>query len=179
VNVYGMVAIGAALVLLYNNGGSLMNAAVSNTDSFYQYDAAFKRESARTGVPWRWLKAIAMNESSLGANPLVAAGLVSTDGLSYGLMQVTVKTASWLKGSAVTSDDLNDPDFSIAVAADYLAYLSRRFPGNREYIVRGYNGGPGFLGTKRGISETPIYYDRFQRNLATVLEKQPGNELET
>jgi len=64
------------------------------SDPFTKYDNLFHTYSSMYSVPWRWLKAIAMNESNLGRAPSVAAGIlnpsdvtqsVSSDGKSYGL----------------------------------------------------------------------------------------------
>lgn len=176
----GYYLVGAALgFLLYAKGDELMTEAVSHTDAFFQYDALFQKHGRIFRVPWRWLKALAMNESSLGQNPLVKVGLVSTDGLSYGLMQVTVKTASSLLRRPATPDDLNDPETSIMLAAMLLRELVRdpRLP-TREYQIKGYNGGPTWATKDDKVkARVALYYERFERNLAKVMEKNPGDEL--
>jgi soluble lytic murein transglycosylase-like protein len=167
---------GAALYA-YSKRDAIASEGLAILPAFEKYDALFKRNGKIHGVPWRWLKAIAMNESSLGLNPRVLAGLVSSDGLSYGLMQVTLTTARELR-PGTTADDLNDPEISIGLSAKYVRRMMDRFGGDREKTIRAYNGGPGFQTTLKGQTDTPIYYARFVRNLTTVLEKQPGNERE-
>lgn len=153
----------------------LLGGSAVALDAFYQYDEMFKRAGLKYAIPWRWLKAIAMNESSLGKDWRVRLGQVSSDGKSYGLMQVTLATGEDLDPD-VTAEKLNDPEYSVNLAAKYLKQLALMFNGDRESIVMSYNQGPG--NTRNGKTYAAEYYARFQRNLAQVLEKQPGNEME-
>lgn len=155
--------------------------AVSGSDSFTQWDTLFKKYADQFGVPWRWLKAICMNESSLGQDESVQAGMRqpgsedgwSFDGLSRGLMQVTLKTGKALQ-PGVTAADLDNPDTSVRLAAMLLKQLIDRFGiDDRESVIRAYNGGPKF-----GAATLP-YYAKFVAHIAIVNSKQPGDELET
>lgn len=147
-----------------------------------RFDATFKKWGEVYQIPWTWLKAIAINESSLGSYPSVARGLASPkdiegsksqDGLSWGLMQVTIKTAKGLDPSA-TEEKLNNADYSIQLAAKYLKQLSTQFPKPDyryvEWIIKSYNQGPG--NTRKEIASgkgyANEYWERFQRNLKKV-----------
>lgn len=154
---------------------------------FEKYDYLFKKYGQSYQVPWRWLKAIAMNESSLGKaasvvrglnNPNDIEGSKSSDGKSWGLMQVTLTTANELrKGTTVA--DLNNPEISIELAAKYINKMIGKFGlSDRESVIRAYNGGPGFRNTLQGQRDTPKYYNKFVVNLNAIMEKQPGKELE-
>ena len=154
---------------------------------FYQFDNLFINAAKKYGVNWRWLKAIAMNESSLGQAPSVKKGLLnpsdvqsskSSDGLSWGIMQVTLKTAKSMDPKA-TEVKLNDPIYSVDLAAKYIsqlkAYYSQTDPRFIEWIVKSYNQGPG--NTRKEIQGNKGYADeywaRFQRNLTKINEVQP------
>lgn len=147
-----------------------------------KYDATFKKWATVYDVPWTWLKAIALNESSLGeaasvkrglANPNDIQGSKSTDGKSWGLMQVTLTTGKWLD-PACTEAKLNNPDYSIMLAAKYLNHLSTQFSKLDlryvEWTIKSYNQGPG--NTRKEISTgkgyAGEYWERFQRNLKKV-----------
>lgn len=154
-----------------------VGSVVSNDDRF---DSLFKKYGAKYSVPWTWLKAIAMNESSLGRHPSVARGLMnpndieaskSEDGKSWGLMQVTIKTARGLDPTA-TEAKLNNAEYSIGLAAQYLAQLSKQFSMVEsryvEWVIKSYNQGPGNsmkekTGQISGYAQE--YWERFQRNL--------------
>lgn len=150
-----------------------------------KFDALFKKYGTKYGVDWQFLKAIALNESSLGTaksvargfeNPYDIEGSKSYDGLSWGLMQVTVKTARDLDPFA-TEIKLNNADYSIDLAAKYLARLQAMFlrddPRWLEWTIKSYNQGPGNSKKERdgkiqGYAEE--YWQRFQRNLNRVKE---------
>lgn len=177
---FGVVAL--VLLVLFGDTLALGADAVSGSDAFTKWDALFKKYGAQYGVPWRWLKAIAMQESQLGADPSVQEGLLnpddiegskSQDGLSWGLMQVTLKTGQALM-PGVTVRDLNNPDTSVKLAAMLLAQLIGTFGiDDRESVVRAYNGGPHF-----GTATLP-YYGYFVTHMAIILQTQPGDEMET
>ncbi len=148
-----------------------------------KYDKLFKKYGMESGVSWMWLKAIAINESSLGthasvrngiANPLNAAGSASHDGKSWGLMQVTLSTAKMLDMLA-TPEKLNNPEYSIELAAEYLSQLGKFFDPKDmrfvQYVVKSYNQGPGntkkeIAGKIMGYAED--YWKKFQHNLFLV-----------
>lgn len=155
--------------------------AVTSDDSFTQWDALFQKYGSQYNVPWRWMKAICMNESSLGQDSSVQAGMRnpgsddgwSSDGLSRGLMQMTLKTAQALM-PGVSVAQLDDPDTNVRLSGMLLAQLIGQFGmDDRESVIRAYNGGPKF-----GAATLP-YYTKFVAHLAIVMAHQPGDELET
>lgn len=171
---------------------SVKGMALTMTENWTRWDADFKREAGKySGMDWRWLKAIALNESSLGMAKSVELGLrepsnvdgsKSYDGLSWGLMQVTLKTAQELDPSA-TPAKLNNPQYSIAIAAKYLSRVEktlapkipRSHPRWLEFFIKSYNQGPGnSLKELEGIrnekwkAHVDEYWARFQRNLERV-----------
>lgn len=164
-------------------------SAVTGDDSFTHFDGLFKRYGKESGVPWTWLKAICMNESSLGQAASVSIGLadpsdiedsVSTDGKSWGLMQLTLATARSLSGNpSLQAVSLNDPNTSVRLAAKLLVELIGTFGiDDRESVIRAYNGGPGFAHTTSGKLYTPVYYARFVTHLATVTSTQGVDEFD-
>lgn len=151
----------------------------ASSDSFLKYDSLFKLYGADD---WKVLKAIAMNESSLGEYPSVKKGLLnpsdvegskSHDGLSWGLMQMTIPTARDFDSDA-TPMMLNNPEYSVRLAARFLRSLKRQFS-ELEYVVKAYNQGAG--NTKKELEGkhggyANEYWERFQRNLRIINEKQ-------
>ncbi len=123
------------------------------------YDYLYKKYASINGLDWKMLKAIASVESNEGKHPSVAYGIFnpsdvenskSSDGLSWGLMQVTVTTARDYDSRA-SAEKLNDPEYSVKIASQHLAYLNKLFPNQPEWIVKSYNQGQGnSLKEKRG-----------------------------
>lgn len=182
--------VGGALLLSQSSMGSELVQSVEDTVETYlpkwnKFDSLFQSAGLLYGVEWEWLKAFALNESSLGDAPSVKRGLEnpndvegskSSDGLSWGLMQVTLKTARTMDPSA-TSQKLNDPAYSVDLSARYIAQLMRMFStlDDRyvEWVVKSYNQGPGntkkeMVGTIEGYANE--YWARWQRNLNRVEE---------
>lgn len=126
---------------------------VKNLDELFQ--SAANRYSL---ADWKILKAIAIIESSLGQNKLVKQGLVSSDGKSYGLMQVTLYTAKSLAGRVVTPEELNNNEISVDLAAKLFSELEDQFPDDLQSQVRAYNGGPKLA---LGAATLP-YWKKFQ-----------------
>lgn len=152
-----------------------------NSDPFTKWDYLFHQYSSAYSVPWRWMKAICMNESNLGqarsvaeglANPSDVSGSASSDGKSWGLMQTTLPTARQFE-SAVTEVALNDPNVSVRIAAKYIQWVMNNYFDDEESVVRAYNGGPGFKD-----ASTNTYWSRYKANMATIQARQPGNENE-
>jgi len=148
-------------------------------DPFFAWDNLIRKYSSTYGVPFEWMKAIMLNESNLGRAKSVAYGLrnptdingsKSSDGKSWGLMQLTLPTARMFE-SAITEAGLNDPEISVRIAAKYLSWLMKKnfSPFSQiEFVVRAYNGGPGFMSTVAGRRDTREYYQKFLVNLAKV-----------
>lgn len=169
-----ILAVGA--VLYFNKeaiAGSIVTVQTENTSQ--SFDDIYKKYAAIYGLDWKNIKATAIIESNEGKHPSVSLGLqdpdnessVSEDGLSYGIMQVTISTANdFFPGT--TFSDLNNPDRCVKIAAAIMNRNAQTFPGNLEYQVRAYNGGTGFLRTKRGQNDTPIYWQKFQRARAKL-----------
>jgi hypothetical protein len=162
------------------------------------WDEEFKRAGIRYGVKWQWLKAIAQNESSLGRHPSVARGLAepqniedskSEDGKSWGLMQITLPDSRVRDHWSTWSDDLkrralglkasrlNDPLFSIDLAAKIVSVAQTKFPlvdpRYNEWVVKSYNQGVRNSQRERSGEISGYageYYKRFLRNLNLVDE---------
>lgn len=177
-----LVAVGILGFLAFTFRNEAMDMVSTEPKNWRRFDSIFQKYAEVYQVPWTWLKAIAMNESSLGSAPSVARGLASptdiegsksTDGKSWGLMQVTLTTGKWLDPQC-TQEKLNNPDYSIQLAAKYISYLSTQFPSvisrRTEWIIKSYNQGPG--NTKKEIAGgkgyADEYWERFQRNLKKV-----------
>lgn len=133
-----------------------------------RYDHWFQAYAEIYSIEWKWLKAFALNESRLGLDSRVSSGGVSSDGLSYGLMQFTIPTATDQKGSPATIADLNNPELSIKWAAKYVSYLYDLFD-DLELAVQAYNCGQGNV--RKGV-RVPKYLERWKRNLDLVEKHQ-------
>ena len=145
----------------------------------FSLDDIFKKYAGVYGLDWLMLKSICANESSLGTHPSVVRGLnypydvegsKSSDGKSWGLMQVTLPTAQDFDKTA-TAIKLNDPEYSVKIAAQFLAWLTIRYkttdPRRNEWIVKSYNQGAGntnkeINGQISGYAKE--YWERYQRN---------------
>lgn len=170
---------GALLGLAAMKKGSIKEAIEEVDTNWTRFDSMFKRAAAKYAVDAYMLKAIALNESSLGLAPSVLRGEFapndiegskSSDGKSWGLMQVTLTTARGLDALA-TEAKLNSADYSVDLAARYLKslekYFSKADPRYQEWIVKSYNQGPGNSikerdGKSKGFAHE--YWARFQRN---------------
>lgn len=162
-----------------------LDSPIIGSDGYPQdYDFLFEREGHAAGVPPLWLKATSGVESDFGRDSLVRAGQVSRDGLSYGLMQLRESTARDFD-PAVTIAKLNDPAYSIRVAAKFMAWVRSQWdlndPRFEEWCIRSYNGGVGgtqevrrylaggtidltrLEATMKREQETAIYYGRWRK----------------
>lgn len=162
-------------------------AVEPSSDPFTRWDSLFKKYELLNQVPFGMLKAICMNESSLGTVQSVAAGISdpknvdasqSEDRKSFGLMQMTLTTLRDFDkaGDAVR---LNNPEYSVKWASRFLRSLIRQFPlvdpRWEEWVVKSYNQGAGNT-RKEQAGEidgyAAEYWARYQRNRQTVLETQ-------
>jgi membrane-bound lytic murein transglycosylase F len=123
-------------------------AFIRHFDSrFPEYKRYFLEASARTGVDWRLLAAMAYQESHWNNEAVSPTGV-------KGMMMLTRHTAS-----SVGVEDRTDPRQSILGGADYFAHLSRRIPAriaepDRIWLaVAAYNIGFGHLEDARIITE--------------------------
>ncbi len=180
--------IGGALGVLFMTKQSIAETIEENLPSWNRFDALFKKYAAKYSVDAFMLKAICLNESDLGQEKSVARGLEnpkdiegskSSDGKSWGLMQVTLTTARepYMDTSA-TAEKLNNAEYSIDLAAKYIAWLKRYFPDGSadqtQWLVKSYNQGPGnSLNERAGKSQgfAHEYWNRFQRNYTRAKEK--------
>jgi len=92
-----------------------------------------------------------------GLEPSLVAGVVSTESSfdadaeshagAVGLMQLMPDTAEWIAGKMDMDDYseelLNDEETNISMGCWYLAYLLKRFDGNKVNALAAYNAGPG------------------------------------
>lgn len=144
--IYALIAIAGIL---------FFTSEISVTSMNPNYDDLFKKYANRFGLDWQILKSIAVIESNLGLAASVQRGLASpndveasksTDGKSWGLMQVTLPTARDFDPQA-TAVKLNNPDYSVEIASRYLKYLEGLFdksdPRYREWVIKSYNQGQG------------------------------------
>jgi len=159
------------------------------SDYWTRFDSLFSKYGAKYGVDPKILKAISLNESNLGRHPSVARGLenpidvdgsTSSDGKSWGLMQVTVVTARDYDALA-SPEKLNSPEYSVDLASRLLRDLQKRFetadPRYLEWVVKSYNQGAGNTNKeRRGVSSgfAQEYWERFQRNFERVKQKPGG-----
>lgn len=163
------IVIGGALFLMNQKTGEKI---------LFDLDTILKKYAELNGLDWKMLKAICANESSLGTHPSVVRGMnnpsdiegsKSSDGKSWGFMQMTLPTAKDFDSTA-TPEKLNNPEYSIRLAAQFVKWLSNRFkitdPRRNEWIIKSYNQGVGNtqneIAGKKGFADE--YWDRYQRN---------------
>jgi len=125
-----------------------------------KYDELFKKYGAMYSVEWKMLKRFSWIESNTGLNSRVAKGILnpkdiegskSYDGLSWGLMQMTLTTAKDYDKTA-TAEKLNNPAYAIDLSARHIKMLKMLFSNERD-VVMAYNQGQGnqkkFLATEK------------------------------
>lgn len=132
------------------------------------YDSLFKKYASEYNLDWKMLKAIAINESSLGQDSRVEKREWSSDGKSRGLMQLTVPTANDYE--LVDANGLDNPETSIRIAAKFLHDLTKTFLTNTQKIVMSYNQGAG--NTLKGKMYALEYYTRWLNHYKLVEENQ-------
>lgn len=135
-------------------------------ENWGKYDSLFRDASLRYGVPFKYLKGIAMIESSLGLDPRVKSGGVSSDGKSWGLMQFTLPTAQDFDSGA-TPQKLNNDVYSVDLAGQFLKSLMKQFPNDERKVIMSYNQGAG--NTRAGKQYAAAYYTKFV-NAVTLIE---------
>lgn len=173
------VVLGLALFFVF---GGLGVKAVIDSSVPTTYDAYFKKYGSEFKVDWLWLKRICMIESSMGRAKSVAHGLKnpsdiegskSSDGLSWGVMQFTLATARDMDPNA-TVEKLNNPEYSIRLAAKYVAFLKTRFPSTDsryvEWVIKSYNQGPGNSAKERA-GTSPGYAAQYWSKYSNYSQK--------
>jgi hypothetical protein len=102
-----------------------------------------------TAAAWRYrisealALAVARSESSLRAHVISSTG-------AMGVMQLMPATAEWLG-----VNDAFDPADNCDGGARYLAWLSRRYGGDRSRLIAAYNAGPGSIPRRGAFSTGP------------------------
>ena len=97
------------------------------------------RAGEREGVDPRFIHAVIQQESRYQTRAVSHAG-------AQGLMQLMPATAK-----RFGCDDVNDPEANIAAGTKYLSWLLKRFEGNVELALAGYNAGEGAVDKYKGI----------------------------
>jgi soluble lytic murein transglycosylase-like protein len=111
----------------------------------------------RQGVDPRFIHAVIWQESKYVADARSHAGAV-------GLMQLMPATAE-----RFGCDDRNNPAANIAAGTKYLKWLLKRFSGNVELALAGYNAGEGSVDKYDGV---PPYKET--RNYVKIISKRYG-----
>ena len=179
-----ILELGIGSLMLYNYFNS-QNANSQNPE-WTRFDALFEKYALKYQVPSSWLKAIALNESDLGRAKSVAVGIKnpeniegskSSDGKSWGLMQVTLATARALDPSA-TQAKLNNPEYSIDLGARVVRdnmnsvakFVSKADPRYVEFVIKSYNQGPTHSRNEFfGKPSNPSWQDHVQKYWAKFL----------
>ena len=113
------------------------------------------RAGQREGVDPRFIHAVIQQESRYQTRAVSHAG-------AQGLMQLMPATAK-----RFGCDDVNDPESNIAAGTKYLSWLLKRFEGNVELALAGYNAGEGAVDKYKGIppyKETQNYVVKIVAN---------------
>jgi len=113
------------------------------------------RAGQREGVDPRFIHAVIQQESRYQTRAVSHAG-------AQGLMQLMPATAK-----RFGCDDVNDPESNIAAGTKYLSWLLKRFEGNVELALAGYNAGEGAVDKYKGIppyKETQNYVVKIVSN---------------
>lgn len=155
------------------------NLAASGTLSRAQVEAIAKRitQTYFPFVDWRMLVTMCAIESSFQPSAqrkeYNARGEVRD--ISYGLMQVLISTAAWIykdlgrrSYGAASVANLTKPETSIYYGAAYVNWL-RTWKGARrseEWIVRAYNGGPGWASSATAQSMTLNHWTKYRKQKA-------------
>jgi soluble lytic murein transglycosylase-like protein len=111
----------------------------------------------REGVDPRFIHAVIWQESKYDVNARSHAG-------AQGLMQLMPATAK-----RFGCDDLSDPQANIEAGTKYLGWLLKRFSGNVELALAGYNAGEGAVDKYNGV---PPYNET--RNYVKIISQRYG-----
>lgn len=132
----------------------------SNDKLTRQYDELFLKYAVKFGLDPKMLKAIALNESSLGKNK----GYEPIGGTT-GLMQIKLSTAQdFFKN--LTAVELEKDEKQVESAAAFLASLKKQFPGDEKKVVMSYNQGAG--NTRAGKTYALPYWEKYLKNKALI-----------
>lgn len=147
-------AIGAGVLVIIIFGVS--KVVGSNEKLTRQYDALFLKYATKYGLDAKMLKAIALNESTLGKNK----GYEPIGGTT-GLMQIKLSTArDFFKN--LTAIELESDEKQIETASAFLASLKKQFNGDERKYVMSYNQGAG--NTRAGKEYAADYYLKYLKH---------------
>lgn len=131
-------------------------------------------------VSAQMVAAIALVESS--GNPTACRFEKHLGEASAGLTQVLISTASWLAsdmgfdeyGVPRSEESLYDPEVAIYFALAYLTWLRtcKNIDRSDEFVVRGYNGGPGGI----DLEVTEHYWRKYQDALRCVAPQSSASQ---
>ncbi|MCO6440908.1 MAG: transglycosylase SLT domain-containing protein [Nitrococcus mobilis] len=133
-----------------------VTAGVNNA-SFLHFPLGYlnevRRSAQASGIDPAWLLALIRQESAFRGSACSHAG-------ACGVMQLMPATARWIlerngKESTELSAIISNPANSIAVGADYLAYLRGRFS-SHILALAAYNAGPGNVAGWISTAEPPV-----------------------
>jgi soluble lytic murein transglycosylase len=182
---YGWLATERLMTLANEQKRSLVMARAGRTRSQVssgaaQFPAPYReiivREAKKRGLDSRFILAIMRQES--GFKPR-AKSIAAARGLLQLTIDTALKYAARAGFSNLREDDLYRPEVNIAVACEYLAELSRLFPGLQEAVAASYNGGednaarwlkrsgqrdPAVFAAEVGFSETKGYVSKVITN---------------
>ncbi len=148
------------------------------------YTAMIREAAERHSVSPALVEAVAKVESGFNPRALSHKG-------ARGLMQVIPATG---RRFGVRSDKLFDPEHNLKAGVAYLAWLSKRYRGNLDFVLAAYNAGEGAVDDHGGIPpyrETRDYVRRVKSALRAIEERglsinlpnvpqagvgQPGND---
>jgi len=111
----------------------------------------------REGVDPRFIHAVIWQESKYEVNARSHAG-------AQGLMQLMPATAK-----RFGCEDINDPEANVEAGTKYLGWLLKRFSGNVELALAGYNAGEGAVDKYNGV---PPYNET--RNYVKIISQRYG-----
>jgi len=141
----------------YSNWGATESSVLpSYHKNRNTFDPIIQRASDRHGVSEALIKAVMHTESGFNVQARSPVG-------AQGLMQLMPATARRFK-----VNNAYDPEQNIMAGAEYLAWLLRRFNGNTQLALAGYNAGEGNVAKYGGIppfKETQDYVQRVMSRL--------------
>ena len=129
-----------ALLALLFYVGSLAVPALERLTYPLRYEEIIGRISKDYDLDPYWAAAVIYCESGFHPEAKSRKG-------ALGLMQLMPETGAWiaekLDMTGFTSDQLKEPEINIRCGCWYLAYLQKRFHGDRILMAAAYNAGPG------------------------------------
>lgn len=128
------------------------NVNKKQTKQIDNIDLIMNKYSKQFGVDKNLIKAISIVESGGRHN-------VTSNSGAIGIMQLTPSTA---KNMGVDPYNVDD---NIKGATKYLAYLQKKYNGNQDLVIAGYNAGEGNVSKHKGVpSFSRKYVDTVKRH---------------